>query len=135
MTLEQVINGAIRLINRIASEKGIKVVDLGTGHAFDHSFWDFEDKSGIPSVKAKSDDYCIELRPFWSSPEVDVRRKDKDGNEELLIFNYSDYMTNRETDKLEHTGEYKVHEVRVDSHSDYKKCIEEVYAMIDEVEE
>jgi hypothetical protein len=135
MTKEQVIRGAITLIERIAKEKGLEVVNSGTGHGFDGSFWVFTDNSNIPSVKAKSEDFSIELRPFWSSPEIDVIRKKSDG-EELLVLNYSDSVKNSDPDgRYEHTGDYRVHEVRVDARWDYKGCIEEVFKMIEEIEQ
>lgn len=135
MTKEQVIKGAIALIERIAKEKGIEVVDSGTGHGFDGSFWNFTDNSNIPSVKAKNEEYSIELRPFWSSPEIDVRREKADG-EELLVLNYSDCVKNSDPDGgYKHTGDFRVHEVRVDARWDYKGCIEDIYRMIEEIEQ
>ena len=130
MTKEQIIKGAIALIKRIAEEKGLSVENKGAGHAFEGSFWEkiFIDKSQIPTVIARNDAFSIELRPFWSSPEIDVRRQVLDG-EELLIFNFSDSVGI--DGEYRHTVDWHVHEVRVDARWDYKACIEEVYEMID----
>lgn len=130
MKKEDIIRGAVRLIEKIAGEKGLEVVDMGTGHAFDGSFWEgvLEDDSRIPEVKAAGDGYSIGLRSFWGRPEVDVRRAAEDG-EELLVLNYSDFVKNAEGE-YEHTGEFRPHEVRVDARWDYKKCVEDVYEMI-----
>ena len=128
VTKEQIIKGAIALINHVAKEKGLTVEDRGTGHAFDNSFWNFTDKSQIPTVIASDNVFSIKLRPFWSSPEIDVRR-DVDDGEELLIFNFSDSV--EKDGEYRHTGDWHVHEVRVDARWDYKACIEEVYEMID----
>lgn len=128
MTKEQIIKGAIALINHIAEERGLIVEDRGTGHAFDNSFWNFTDNSQIPTIVAGDNAFSIELRPFWSSPEIDVRRNADDG-EELLIFNFSDSV--KIDGKYQHTEDWHVHEVRVDARWDYKACIEEVYEMID----
>ena len=130
MTKEQIIKGAIALIKRIAEEKGLSVEDKGTGHAFEGGFWEkrFRDESQIPTIVASDNAFSIELRPFWSSPEIDVRRNADDG-EELLIFNFSDSV--KIDGKYQHTEDWHVHEVRVDARWDYKACIEEVYEMID----
>lgn len=130
MEKKEVIRGALRLIGKIAGEKGLEVVDMGEGHAFDGSFWEgvFEDNSGIPEVKAAGDGFSIGLRSFWGNPEVDVRRAVEDG-EELLVLNYSDSVKNAEG-KYEHTGEFRPHEVRVVARWDYRKCVEDVYEMI-----
>ena len=130
MTKEQIIKGAIALIKRVAEEKGLSVEDKGTGHAFEGGFWEkiFRDKSQIPTIVAGDNAFSIELRPFWSSPEIDVRRNADDG-EELLIFNFSDSV--KIDEKYQHTEDWHVHEVRVDARWDYKACIEEVYEMID----
>ena len=132
MTKNEVINGSIALIQRIAAEKGIEVIDSGTGHGFENSFWNFTDNSGIPSVKAETEGFSIELRPFWTSPEIDIRR-DSPYGEELLIFNFSDTMRINGKGKYEHTGNYMVREVRVDCYNNYRELIQEVYAMIDEI--
>ena len=130
MTKEQIIKGAIALIKRLAEEKGLNVEDRGTGHGFEGGFWEkiLQDTSQIPTVVANNDTFSIELRPFWSSPEIDVRRQVLDG-EELLIFNFSDYE--KKDGEYQHTDNWRVHEVRVDARWDYKACIEEVYDMID----
>lgn len=135
MKKTEIIRGAVKLIEKIAEEKGLEVLDLGTGHAFDGSFWDgvLEDDSGIPEVKATAEGYSICLRSFWGSPEVDVRRTVEDG-EELLVLNYSDSVKNAEG-KYEHTGNFRPHEVRVDARWDYRKCVEDVYEMISFINE
>lgn len=133
MKFENVIAGCIALVQREALKRGIEVEDLGTGHQFDNSFWKgLKDDSGIPTVKAKTDGYSIELRPFWSSPEIDIRRV-VDGQEELLIFNFSDYE--KQGEEYVHTKEFGVYEIRTDCHSNrYKKNINEIYKMIEFVE-
>ena len=130
MTKGQIIKGAIALIKRIAEEKGLSVENKGTGHAFEGGFWGkiFTDESQIPTVVAGDNAFSIEVRPFWSSPEIDVRRNAEDG-EELLIFNFSDSV--KIDGEYRHTEDWHVHEVRVDARWDYKACIEEVYEMID----
>lgn len=143
MTKEQVIKGCIKLIEKIAKEKELEVENLGTGHGFEGSFWEgmAKDISEIPTINAKSADYeigvqggyKIGLRPFWSSPEICIRR-DTELGEELLIFTFSDSVKNRETDHYDNTGDFKLHEIRVDVRSDYKACINEVYEMIEFVE-
>lgn len=133
MTKEQVIKGCIKLIEKIAEEKGFEVIDQGTGHGFDNSFWNLTDTSGIPTISAKDDNYSILLRPFWSSPEIDIRKQTELG-EDLLVFNFSDFIKNKETNEYEHTGDYSVRAIEVNVRCDHKKAIEEVYQMIDEVE-
>lgn len=135
MTKQQVIHGAISLIRKIALERGLEVVNKGEGHAFDGGFWDgvLKDESNIPTVVAETEGYCIELRPFWTSPEIDVRRQTAKG-EELLIFNFSDMIKNQKNGEYEHTCNFHVCEVRVDAKCNYRKCIREVYKMIDFVQ-
>ena len=143
MTKEQVIRGCIKLIEKIAEEKELEIEDIGTGHGFDGSFWEdvIKDTSEIPTINAKSADYeigvqggyKIGLRPFWSDPEICIRRDTEQG-EELLIFTFSDSVKNRETGHYDHTRDFKLHEIRVDVRSDYKACINEVYEMIEFVE-
>ena len=135
MTKKQVIKGAILLIEKIAKDKGLIVVNNGTGHAFDHTLWKeiMKDDSGVPNVKAKGEGYSIELRSFWGSPEIDVRRIGKFG-EELLIFNYSDSEKMEGDTEYKHTGCFLVQQVRVEAKWDYKACIKEVYDMIELLE-
>ena len=134
MTKQKVIFGALKLIEKLADEHGLEVTDHGTGHAFERTFWNgvLKDDSGIPNVVATNDKFSIELRSFWGAPEVDVRRN-VEGGEELLIFNFNDSM--KIDDKYEHTGDFEVQQVRVEARHDYKACIEEVYRMIDFVVE
>ena len=143
MTKEQVIKGCVKLIEKIAKEKELEIEDLGVGHGFEGTFWKdaLTDISGIPTINAKSTDYeigvqggyKIGLRPFWSAPEICIRRDTEQG-EELLIFTFSDSVKNRETGHYDHTRDFKLHEIRVDVLSDYKACINEVYEMIEFVE-
>lgn len=134
MNKKEVIGGALKLIEKIAEEKGLEILDIGTGHAFDGSFWAgvLEDDSGIPEVKAKGDGYSIGLRSFWGTPEVDVRRTVDDG-EELLVLRFADGVKNA-NGHYEHTGNFRPYEVRVDAMWDYKKCVEDVYEMIEFIE-
>lgn len=134
MTKEQVIRGCLNMILRIAREKGLEVEDNGTGHGFDGGFWEgiFVDDSNIPEVTARGEGYSIGLRSFWGSPEVDIRRQ-KESGEELLIFRWTDYEKN-EAGEYEHTGNFHVGEIRTDCRWDYKANIEEIYKLIEEVE-
>ena len=126
-----IIAGAIRYINRIADKKRLKVVNNGTGHAFEGTVWTmFEDDSNIPNIIAKKDGYSIELRSFWGNPEIDIHRR-KPYGEELLVLNFSDSVKNG--DKYIHTGEFRVNEVRVDGTHNYKRAINDVYKIIDEI--
>ena len=136
MRKEDVIKGAVALIKQIATEKALEVVDKGVGHAWDGSFWDgiLTDDSNIPNVKAKNGEYSIELRSFWGDPEIDIHRASPYG-EELLVLTYSDSVKTEADEKYRHTGDYMVRQVRVESRSDYKKCVQEVYDMIEKVEE
>lgn len=136
MTKEQVIRGAIKLIEKKCNEYGMEAENRGTGKAFEGGFWEhiLTDDSNIPNVvaKGKYDEdmkYEIELRSFWGSPEVDVRRE-TDRGEELLIFNFSDSVKDANGNYI-HTGDFRVLEVRVDARKNYRDCIEEVYEMID----
>lgn len=137
MTKEQVIKGAIKLIEKKCNEYGMEAENRGTGKAFEGGFWEhiLTDDSNIPNVVAngkyeKGMKYEIELRSFWGSPEVDVRRE-TDRGEELLIFNFSDSVKDANGNYI-HTGDFRVCEVRVDARgNNYKDCIEEVYEMID----
>lgn len=140
MTKEQVIKGAIKLIEKKCNEYGMKAENRGTGKAFEGGFWEhiLTDDSNIPNVVAKGKNdkgmaYGIELRSFWGRPEVDISRETADG-EEMLIFNFSDSVKDAETGEYVWTGEFRVHEVSADARWDYKACIEEVYEMIDFVE-
>ena len=137
MTKEQVIKGAIKLIEKKCNEYGMQAENRGTGKAFEGGFWEhiLTDDSNIPNVVAKGKydedmEYEIELRSFWGGPEVDVRRETADG-EELLIFNFSDTVIDEYRWNYIHTGEFLPCEVRVDARGNYKNCIEEVYEMID----
>ena len=140
MTKKQVINGAIKLIEKKCNEYGMEAENRGTGKAFEGGFWEhiLTDDSNIPNVVAKGKyeedmKYEIELRSFWGSPEVDVRRE-TDRGEELLIFNFSDSVKDANGNYI-HTGEFLPCEVRVDARGNYyRACIEEVYEMIDFVE-
>ena len=135
MTKQQVIKGALLLIEKIAKDKGLTVENKGTGHAFDKTFWAglIEDDSKIPEVTARGEGYSITLRSFWGDPEIDVRRAGKYG-EELLIFNYSDSEKMEGETEYKHTGCFLVQQVRVEAKCDYKACIKEVYDMIDLLE-
>lgn len=128
MTKQKIINAAISLIRMEAVKRKLEVIDRGTGHAFENTIWNFKDDSGIPNVIGKGEGYSIELRSFWGSPEIDIRRETQEG-EELLIFNFSDSV--KKDGSYIHTGDFKPHEIRVDARWDYKQCISEVYAMID----
>jgi len=122
------------MILRIAGEKGLEVEDKGTGHGFEGSFWEelLTDISGIPEVTARGEGYSIGLRSFWGNPEVDIHRM-KNSGEELLIFRWSDREKN-EAGEYEHTGNFRVGEIRTDCRWDYKSNIEEIYKLIAEVE-
>lgn len=135
MKKEQVIKGAVKLIKKIAEDKGLTVDDKGTGHAYDGGFWEglLTDDSNIPNVVAKGEGYSIELRSFWGNPEIDVHRTGYYG-EELLIFNYSDYEKLKSDTEYKHTGCFMVQQVRVEAKWDYRACIEEVYSMIERLE-
>ena len=137
MTKDQVIKGAVALIQHFTELKGLDVWNKGTGHAFDNTVWKgiAEDNSNIPNVSAKGADFEIELRSFWGSPEIDVHRATPFG-EQLLIFRLGDGVKTAADEKYRHTGNYFVSEVRVDTpcFGDYRRCIEEVYSMINFVE-
>lgn len=138
MTKSEVIKGMIALIEMVAERENLTIDNKGVGHAFDNSFWNFEDTSEIPTIDAINEDgtYKIGMRPFWSFPEICVRRQ-SDMGEEMLIFSFSDYVKTPTDDSYEHTYDYEVHEVvhevRVDSHTDYKELINETYDMINYV--
>ena len=96
MRKSKIINGIIEIIKEKSEELGLTVEDLGTGHAFDKTFWKgiAKDNSNIPNVIASKDGYKIELRSFWGCPELSIRRNiNKKGrsDQELLILQYSDY--------------------------------------------
>lgn len=135
MKKEQVIKRMAKLIEEKAEQLGLTVTNNGTGHAFDHSFWNglIEDDSNIPNIVAKKEGYSIKMRSFWGDPELDLRRETADG-EELLIFRYSDSVKNADTGHYDHTGDFRVHEVRVDARWGYVDCITEVYKMIETIE-
>ena len=135
MKKEQVIKGAVKLIEQIANDKGLTVVNKGTGHAFDGGVWEglLKDDSNIPNVIAKGEGYSIELRSFWGNPEIDVHRAG-DYGEELLIFNYSDSEKLKSDTEYRHTGNLMVQQVRVEAKCDYRSCVNEVYAMIERLE-
>jgi len=134
MTKSEVIKGMVALIDMVAKRENLTIDNKGVGHGFDNSFWDFKDTSEIPTIDAVNADgtYKIGMRPFWSSPEICVRRKTNRG-EELLIFHFSDFERTSIDGEYVHTGEYRIGEVRVDSKSDYKNLISETYDMIDYV--
>lgn len=137
MTKEQVIKGAVKLIEQETQKHGLEVSNLGMGHGFDNSFWKdaLTDTSGIPTITAYNNGYSIKLRPFWSSPEIDIRRQTPVG-EELLIFNYSDMVKGPKDDDYVHTGDYVVHEVRVDgARGNYVSLINDVYDYIHRLEQ
>ena len=135
MEKQKIINAMIKLIHEIAKEKDLEITDLGLGHGNDGTFWEkLPDTSGIPTIEAKNDKYSIELRPFWSSPEIDIRRE-TDYGEELLVITYSDMIKNNETGEYEHTGNFQLDQVRVDgTHGNYQKCIAYVYWIAYEIE-
>ena len=95
MTKEKIINAILAFINEKAKELDLTVVDEGTGHAFDNSFWKgiAVDDSNIPSVTASNDSYSIKLRSFWGSPELDIRKtieKEEEVKHELYVITFSD---------------------------------------------
>lgn len=132
MKKNDVIAGSIRLIKRVADKKKLTITNRGTGHAFDGSAWEnlIADTSNIPNIIAKKDGYSIELRSFWGNPEIDIRRRRPYG-EELLVLNFSDSVI--DGNKIIHTGEFRVNEVRVDGTHNYKRAINDVYKIIDEI--
>ena len=133
MTKEQTIKACYALIEREAKEKGLEIIDKGTGHGFDNTFWNIKDTSEIPTVVASSEDYFIEMRSFWGAVEIDVRKKLVIG-EELLIFNYDDSVKQK-NNKYVRTGDFRVCEVRVDGvRRNYMDAIRDVTEMIDFVE-
>lgn len=138
MTKNEVIKGMVALIDMVAKRENLTIDNKGVGHGFDNTVWKTvaKDTSEIPTIDAVNADgtYQIGMRPFWSSPEICVRRKTNRG-EELLIFHFSDYKKTSIDGEYVHTGNYTVGEVRVDSKSDYKKLIDETYEMIDYVVE
>lgn len=135
MEKQKIINAAIQLIHNIAKEKNLEITDLGLGHGNDGTFWEkLPDKSGIPTVTAKGIGYSIKLRPFWDSPEIDIRRG-TDNGEELLVITYSDKVKNNETGEYESTGNFKLDQIRVDgTHGNYRECITDVYWVAYELE-
>ena len=136
MTKEQVIKGAVKLIEQEAHKYDLEVSNLGVGHGFGNSFWEnvLSDTSEIPTITAYREGYSIKIRPFWSSPEIDIRRQTPVG-EELLIFNYSDMVKGPDDKEYVHTGDYVVHEVRVDgARGNYMSLINEVYEYIHRLE-
>lgn len=134
MTKAEVIKGMTELIKWMSETNNLTIEDKGIGHGFDGSFWDgyLKDTSKIPTIDASNKDGTLKIgmRPFWSSPEICVRQQTNKG-EELLIFSFSDME--KINGEYVHTENFEVHEVRVDSHSDYKKLIDIVYNMIDYV--
>ena len=132
MKKKDIIARSIELIKKIADKKRLTIKNNGTGHAFDNSFWKdmFVDDSNIPNIIAEKDGYSIELRSYWGNPEIDVRRHRPYG-EELLVLNFSDSV--EKENKYIHTGEFRVNEVRVDGTHNYKRAINDVYKMIDEI--
>lgn len=134
-TKEEIIKGAIAVIERIAKEKNLEINNRGTGHAYEGTVWKgiLEDESGIPNVIAKSDEFRIELRSLWDSPEIVVRRKVYKG-EELLVLTFNDQIADGSGNYV-HTGKFRVGEVRVDSCTNYRKCVNEVYRLIKEVKQ
>lgn len=141
MKKSKVVSAMLHIIHEKALEYDLEIVDNGYGHAFDHSFWNFKDDSKIPSVIAHTKDYSfedkkgysIELRSFWGSPELDIRRYE-DGKSDLLVLNYSDIEYD-ENGKFYHSEDFYVNEVRCDSHNRYKECIADIYELIEEIEE
>lgn len=135
MKKEQIIQGMAKLIEEKTKELELTVTNNGTGHAFDNFFWQgiLNDDSNIPNIIAKKEGFRIELRSFWGDPELDLHRL-YDHGEELLVLRYSDSVRNAKTGHYEHTGNFKVHEVRVDARWDYASCIGEVYEMIKAIE-
>lgn len=140
MTKEQVIKGAYALIKREADKRNLEIMDRGTGHGFEDTFWEdkIHDNSEIPNIIAgqKEDGYSIELRSFWGSPEIDIRI-DYPNGQQLLIFNFSDSIKRGEHYK--DTGDFQICQIRVDGCNNvpctYKSAIEEVYEMIAYIEE
>lgn len=129
MAKETVIKGCLSVIKRISEEKELQVTDNGTGHAFDGSFWGglLTDNSNIHNVVAEGEGYCIELRSFWGNPELDIRRAVRDG-EELIVITFSDFANGKRT------GDYTVHQIRIDGvHDDYKKALQEAVALVEEI--
>lgn len=135
MKKEDIIYGATKLIERISKEKGLVVNNKGVGHGNDNTLWEgiLKDESGIPTITASGDGYEITLRPFWSSPEIDVRIPTANG-EELVIFNYSDLIKNNETGQYDYTGDFYLHEFRVDGHDNQAELILEIFSMAQEIE-
>lgn len=79
MKKEHIVQALAEYIEDMSSIHNLAVTNRGTGTAFDYSFWKglLKDNSGIPDIIAKNDDMFIELRSFWDSPELDIRKKRK----------------------------------------------------------
>ena len=133
MKKEKLIEGCVKFIKRIAIEKELKYENMGTGHGFDNTIWNFKDNSEIPTVKAFGKGYVIEFCPILgASPEISIRRDSKNG-EELLVVRWSDLEKSNDGEEYHNTGEYSVYEVTVCS-KNYKKVMSDLYYIISEVE-
>lgn len=92
MRKQDICRAMATIIKEKAEELGLVVLYNGTDHAFDNSFWEniLTDDSDIPEIIASNNSYKIEMRSFWSSPELDIRKSYEGGREDLLVLTYSD---------------------------------------------
>lgn len=92
MKKEHIVQALAEYIEDMSSIHNLTVINKGTGTAFDYSFWKglFKDESDIPDIIAKNDDMFIELRSFWSSPELDIRKRTERETQTLQVLNFSD---------------------------------------------
>lgn len=134
MKKETIIKAMIEIIVDATKWHNLEFNYKGCGHAYDNTLWKdlLKDDSDIPNVVASSDTYKIELRSFWGSPELSIYRK-VNKNHELLVLNYDDYDYD-DNGELINTRDFRVNEVRCDSHGNYKKCIDEIYSYIKRIE-
>lgn len=112
MKKEHIVQALAEYIEDMSSIHNLAVTNRGTGTAFDYSFWKglLKDNSGIPDIIAKNDDMFIELRSFWDSPELDIRKRTERGMQTLQVLNFSDgaYKDKEMSDMMYSNDIYKL---------------------------
>lgn len=118
MEKEHLINGCFAVVERIAGEKGLTIEKNGDG------------------IVATGKGFSVRFRTLVGEhvmPELVITRPISKG-EEMIVINFSDRVKNPDTDCYDSTGEFEVHQVRIDGpHDDYMKTLLEVHALIDDI--
>jgi len=132
MLKEEVVRGMLRLAQDITKRKHLEVENLPEGKTVDQYFNELiANATTVPTVDCVTKGYRISIRPLGDSPELCVSTVGDPGFE-LMCFSYTD--SRWINGDYEHTGDFHIREIRINSYTSYKALVAETYAMIDYVE-